>query len=501
MQQQRPNDVSYCPDIEHPTGAEPSEGAVLAPARLDLNMPAGMDHAASGELLREIADFCLLLAADGSISDLTVHTQDAVTALSSDWIGRDWRESVTPDSRVRAEALLSEAHAEPGQVAIGDVSHALNDGTEMLVRYRALRPADSEHVILIGEDMRSEANLRQQLMNAQQALELDYWRLRQIETRYRRLFDMVSDAILVVDGESMRITEANARATQLLTSDQETIAGQPFPLGLDRKAERNVRSALEEARVSGRATATDVTTLDGERTLDIGVSFLKQGDESRFLLRISDTAGGAYNQGAGTPSEAILQESLPIAPDAILITDPDGRIITANRKFLELAQVVSEDQVAGQLADRWLGRSGVDLSVLLTNLRRNDSVKLFGTTLHGEQGSIADVEISAAGLSSSSGQCLAFFIRDVGRRVAVEHPTAAKLPRSIEQITKRVGRVPLKDLVRESTDVIEALCIEAALELTHDNRASAAELLGLSRQSLYAKLRRYNIGAAGEDVE
>ena len=36
--------------------------------------------------------------------------------------------------------------------------------------------------------------------------------------------------------------------------------------------------------------------------------------------------------------------------------------------------------------------------------------------------------------------------------------------------------------------------IEAALELTSDNRASAAEMLGLSRQSLYVKLRRYGLG-------
>ena len=61
--------------------------------------------------------------------------------------------------------------------------------------------------------------------------------------------------------------------------------------------------------------------------------------------------------------------------------------------------------------------------------------------------------------------------------------------------------MPLKELVRESTDVIEALCIEEALTLTHDNRASAAELLGLSRQSLYAKLRRYGIGGSGEENE
>ncbi len=61
-------------------------------------------------------------------------------------------------------------------------------------------------------------------------------------------------------------------------------------------------------------------------------------------------------------------------------------------------------------------------------------------------------------------------------------------------MTELVGRVPLKDLVRETTDMIERLCIEAALELSGDNRATAADLLGLSRQSLYVKLRRYGLG-------
>ena len=68
------------------------------------------------------------------------------------------------------------------------------------------------------------------------------------------------------------------------------------------------------------------------------------------------------------------------------------------------------------------------------------------------------------------------------------------MPRSVEQLTELVGRVSLKELVVETTDMIEKLCIEAALELTQDNRAAAAEMLGLSRQSLYVKLRRYGLG-------
>jgi DNA-binding NtrC family response regulator len=67
------------------------------------------------------------------------------------------------------------------------------------------------------------------------------------------------------------------------------------------------------------------------------------------------------------------------------------------------------------------------------------------------------------------------------------------LQHSVEQLSQLVGRVPLKDIVRETTDMIERMCIEAALELTEDNRASAADVLGLSRQSLYVKLRRFGL--------
>jgi DNA-binding NtrC family response regulator len=58
--------------------------------------------------------------------------------------------------------------------------------------------------------------------------------------------------------------------------------------------------------------------------------------------------------------------------------------------------------------------------------------------------------------------------------------------------------MPMKDIVGETSDMIERMCIQAALQLTHNNRASAAEMLGLSRQSLYVKLRRYDMAASGE---
>ncbi|MGQ3176765.1 MAG: helix-turn-helix domain-containing protein, partial [Blastomonas fulva] len=85
-------------------------------------------------------------------------------------------------------------------------------------------------------------------------------------------------------------------------------------------------------------------------------------------------------------------------------------------------------------------------------------------------------------------------IRTVSRRMRDLPPADRDLPRSVDQLTELVGRMPLREIVRESTDLIERMCIEAALAYTSDNRASAAEILGLSRQSLYSKLHRHGLG-------
>ena len=127
-------------------------------------------------------------------------------------------------------------------------------------------------------------------------------------------------------------------------------------------------------------------------------------------------------------------------------------------------------------------------------------VRLFATKLRGELGSITEVEIAAVQVSESPA-VLGFTVRDVGRRISASPRGLQELPKSVEQLTELVGRVPMKDIVGETTDLIEQLCIEAALELTRGNRAAAAEMLGLSRQSLYVKLRRYGLKDLGIEDE
>jgi transcriptional regulator PpsR len=220
-------------------------------------------------------------------------------------------------------------------------------------------------------------------------------------------------------------------------------------------------------------------------------SLFRQERASLLLVRLSEQEPASDR--AAMSAAALLSSYFDTAPDATVITRDDGTIIKVNGAFLEMAQLNHEEQVRGESLDRWLGRSGVDFGVLLANLKQSGNVKMFATLLRGAYATV-DVEVSAVSVTQTDNKpCFGFAIRNVEKRLSGTIASSPEMPRSIAQLTGMIGRVPLRDLVRETTDVIEKLSIEAALELTGDNRASAAEMLGLSRQSLYVKLRRFGL--------
>ena len=142
----------------------------------------------------------------------------------------------------------------------------------------------------------------------------------------------------------------------------------------------------------------------------------------------------------------------------------------------------------------------MDWGVLSTHLRQQHLVKGFATELRTLSGLNLGVELSAIHLQDAQGG-YAFFVRDTERQRPQEKPAATVgMAGTVTELSHLVGRMPMKDIVGETTDMIERSCIQTALTLTQNNRASAAEMLGLSRQSLYVKLRRFGMVAEEESV-
>lgn len=447
----------------------------------------------TASLLAALADLQFALNDSGRIAAVASESALARELSRDTLIGQPWLELVSEsDRKIAADCLqLAIAQADIAQTMDVRLSIVTDQEPVPLSCWVCSNSKDNTvHIACL--DLRSESNLRQQLVNAQRTLEQDYWSNRRLEARYRRMLEMVAEGFIVVDDLSGRVLEANGAATTLLELEEGALVGRIFPVGLDAEGVRALTELQRESRSTTGIVQGKLTTGTGE-ILNAGITCLRQGNETRLLIRLSETSDKTQREGMG-------DVSFQSAPDGILITDSAGVVIAANNAYLEMAGIQDIEQAAGRRADRWLGRSIVDLDVLMGNIQPDRPLQLFSSVLRTEFGTRIDIELSAVQIERQDQLSVLMFIRDVGRRIYADHTTDVHLPRSIEQITGRVGRVPLKQLVRESTDVIEALCIEAALKLTQDNRAAAAELLGLSRQSLYTKLRRFDIGDSEDTV-
>jgi transcriptional regulator PpsR len=373
------------------------------------------------------------------------------------------------------------------------VNHPSTAGPDIPIAYAAARLGRSGDIVALGRDLRPVSTLQQQLIDTQQALERDYWRMRHIETRYRLLVQLSSEAILLVDVNSLKIVEANPAAGRLFDVPPKRLIGRAFPIDFDRASAYALQEIFSTVRTSGRTEEARVQLEASEQAFMLGVSLVRQDASSLYLVRMLPDAGetlGTPEAGAGP---RVLQ-MLHGAPDGFVVTDSDGQVVSANRSFLDLAQLASEEQIRGQPLARWLGRPGADVGVVLETLREHGVVRLFATSVRGEYGSSTEVELSAMMAPSAMQPYIGMLIRDVGRRMVHGPQGARDLTLAVEQLTALVGRVSLRDLTRDTTDLVERHFIEAALELTGQNRTSAAEVLGVSRQSLYVKMRRYQIG-------
>jgi transcriptional regulator PpsR len=458
---------------------------------------AGLDAETAAALVATASDIALILDSSGIIRDISISSEDLPHEDFRKWVGQAWVQTVTLDSRPKVESLLKDAAARtPGKWR--HVNHTSPRGADIPLLYSAVQVGKEGRIVVFGRDLRALAALQQRLVEAQQSMQRDYLRLRHMETRYRLLFEQSTDAVLVVDGNTLRVSEANQAAANLMGDTVKRIVGKPF-FDWFEGGSVVVQGVLDDARASGRVEQVSVSIRGQGRNVMLSVSLFRQEGGVVFLMRLGlqQTTAALGTGDAG--GRAMLLKLMESAPDAFVVTDPGGKILVSNAAFIELVEAPSRDQVVGQSLERWLGRSGVDLSVLLSNLKQHGSVHLFATTLRGQHGTSASVEISATSALGGETPCLGFVIRDVGRRLSADPRSDRALPQSVSELTELVGRVPLKDIVGETTDLIEQMCIEAALQLTGDNRASAAEMLGLSRQSLYVKLRRYGLGDLGSD--
>jgi transcriptional regulator PpsR len=309
------------------------------------------------------------------------------------------------------------------------------------------------------------------------------------------LFERSTEPVMILEATTLRIREANPAAHALVGARPASLPGKKLATFIDKSSLDPLQSLVGAALVSDTVSPARLRIARGQREVMASVNGFSQDRGQYLLVRLvpaNDRLAGEFS-----PVLALVDQM----PDAFVVADSNLEIVTANAAFVEMLQAASVDQLRGRHLSQSIGRPGIDLDLIEGQIDQHGVARNVATVLrvgHDIEGE--PVELSAVRTSGEDGY-YAFVIRPVGRRLRDLPPGSQDLPRSVEQLTDLVGRMSLKDIVRESTDLIERLCIEAALSYTSDNRASAAEILGLSRQSLYSKLHRYGLGNLAGDGE
>ena len=435
-------------------------------------------------------DVTLHLDLKGVIREANVSSAIPESNLDG-WIGRPWTETVADVGGNKVERMLEDAR-KGGVSGFRQVNQRFPNGLEIPVEYSTVRLGGKAGLVAIGRNLQAVAELQSRLIAAQQAMERDYWKVREVETRYRLLFDATNEAVLLIRSSNLHIVEANPaaiRALGIAPGDRDLLAE------FAPSERKQLTAMLDRVREDGKAPAVLLNLGQEREPWLVRASLMTSQPGSLFLMQLSPA--GLRPNVAANGDAITLDELVGHLPDGFVVVDMEGRVVRANNAFLDLSQVGAEKAVIGQSLGRWLGRPGADLTVLLASIRKHGFVRIFSTTLHGDLGTDSEVEISAAGFPASEPREAAVLIRDVGQRLPL--PSGEnRLGDLLGTLSAQVGKTPLRELVKETVGVVEQHYVEAALDLTGGNRTAAAELLGLSRQSLYAKLGRYGLDGSSQ---
>ena len=222
---------------------------MVHPSKPDLSALAPLASELATTIARVASDIALVIDRDGIIRTVA----EGAAPLSStcgDWVGQHWVDTATAGTRRKIEMLLQEVST-TGITRRREVNHPGHGGDDIPVTWAAIRLGEGGSVLAVGRDLRAVAAIQQRLVDAQQDMERQFWNRRQSENRYRLLFQVASDGVLVLDAASLQVLEANAAAATLLGPDAGVAGGPALPEGLPASA-RARRAGAADRRTQHR---------------------------------------------------------------------------------------------------------------------------------------------------------------------------------------------------------------------------------------------------------
>lgn len=445
-----------------------------------------------GDIIATLADLAIVISPVGEILSVLANPAHKSYESLPSWERNDIRKFLHRDSVPKFDRALQQFADPDVQNRPFELNHVDDSNSwEFPINYTLHSIGPDDTILMLGRDMRPVAEMQQQLIKAQLALERDYESQREYDTRFQVLLSHTTNAIVFITVSDGRITELNNAAARILGKSRDSLIGKPLTQELKVSSRAELLKRLTAAAQADGHSNVIIESAQSNEEIRIVPAIFRAAGERLLLCRLEPVNGGSLIDDRYTRNLIALFEN---GADGVVMTDPSGLITSVNEAFLNLVDATDGQSVKGRVLSEFLSRGALDQKAMMEQASRIGHMRLYSTNVNGEYGGQRPVTMSATYLNDGNAPCYAFVLRDavvseLVRKTGVT-PTTEEDAKPLMDL---VGSASLKDIVAQTTDVVEKMCIETAIELTGNNRVAAADMLGLSRQSLYVKLRKYGL--------
>ncbi|MEI7968269.1 MAG: PAS domain-containing protein [Betaproteobacteria bacterium] len=335
-------------------------------------------------------DVTIRLDLNGVIQDVslsnTLSHEDVTT-----WVGQRWVETVALEGGTKIRRMVEDA-AKRSVSAFRQVTQRFPSGLELLIEYTTVRLGDGAGLIAVGKSLQAFTELQSRLLLAQQEMEREHWKLRELESHYQLLFDNTNEGVLRIRAASLQILEANPpaiRALGLSPGPGHGVAGRDFLAGVTSVDHEQVRSLLQAVSQNGKAPGALVHLgRSGEPWL-MRASLMSSDTGLQYLVQLSPT-GLTTQPPDPAPSIEDLVES---SADGVVVLDTNGIISFANEAFLALVQADTAADIVGLSISRWLENAEGSLAAIRDSARDHPGDRHVLARVRGAKGRSVPVDL------------------------------------------------------------------------------------------------------------
>jgi PAS domain S-box-containing protein len=280
-----------------------------------------------------------------------------------------------------------------------------------------------ENATLYSEARHRTVELEREIAEREKAEES----LRESEVRYRRLFETARDGILILNADTLKITDVNPFMTELLGYSRDEFLGKElWEIGFfaDKKTSQ---AAFREVQETGYIRYADLPlqTKEGKPWDVEFISNVYEEDGQQVIqCNIRDISERMLAEEPRNRLAAIVESS----DDAILSKTFEGIVTSWNASAERMYGYTAVEAIGRHISFIIPPESAEELAGILDNLQSGGRIKHLETVRVRKDGTIIHVSVSISPIISASGRLIgaSAIVRDITERRRAEEAMRAK---------------------------------------------------------------------------